>query len=228
MTGSIPSPRESARRAVRRPPNLVGLGLDDWFMQSASGVNESFLRDALGSTIALTDSSRTIQEQYTYDPYGNTSLSGSGGSNNYFQFTGREDDYASLYYMRSRYYNPAIARFMSRDPAGFAGGLNMYAYAGDDPVDFSDPTGMDWESILEGPGDTCSACTTVGPGWYAAPQFPFPAPVPTIGGIDADVVPFYHGQNGGGLLLATQKDKWYGYNERSFRRWMHRQVKGKE
>ena len=43
--------------------------------------------------------------------------------------------------MRNRYYLPAIGRFISRDPSGLGGGTNMYAYAGDDPANFSDPTG---------------------------------------------------------------------------------------
>ena len=53
--------------------------------------------------------------------------------------------------MRRRYYLPAIGRFISRDPIGITGGLNIYAYAGDDPVDFSDPTGL------------CTSATTMGP-----------------------------------------------------------------
>jgi uncharacterized protein RhaS with RHS repeats len=45
---------------------------------------------------------------------------------------------------RARYYNPAIGRFISEDPMGFAGsGPDLYAYAGDDPIDFNDPTGLD-------------------------------------------------------------------------------------
>jgi len=46
--------------------------------------------------------------------------------------------------MRGRYYDASIGRFISRDPAGLPGGVNMYAYAGDDPVDFSDPTGQEY------------------------------------------------------------------------------------
>ncbi len=60
-------------------------------------------------------------------------------------YIGREvTDASGFYYMRGRYYAPGLARFISRDPAGLAGGINMYAYAGDDPVDFSDPTGLDY------------------------------------------------------------------------------------
>jgi RHS repeat-associated protein len=44
---------------------------------------------------------------------------------------------------RARYYNPVIGRFISEDPIGFLGGINDYIYAGDDPMDFNDPLGLD-------------------------------------------------------------------------------------
>ena len=64
-------------------------------------------------------------------------------SANTFQFAGRENDGTGLYYMRARYYSPALQRFISQDPIGFAGGINLYAYAGNNPVSLIDPLGMD-------------------------------------------------------------------------------------
>ena len=52
------------------------------------------------------------------------------------------DQQTGLYYMRARYYDPALGRFLSEDPIGIAGGLNLYAYAGNDPVNQWDPTGL--------------------------------------------------------------------------------------
>jgi uncharacterized protein RhaS with RHS repeats len=43
---------------------------------------------------------------------------------------------------RARYYNPNTGRFLSEDPIGFLGGINLYEYAGDNPISFSDPSGM--------------------------------------------------------------------------------------
>src|SRR5205085_10413077 len=100
------------------------------------------ITDALGSVLALVDSSGTVQTQYTYDPFGGTSASGSG-SGNPAQYTGRENDGTGLYYYRARYYNPSLQRFISEDPLKFGGGdVNLYAYVGNSPIDFTDPIGL--------------------------------------------------------------------------------------
>lgn len=56
--------------------------------------------------------------------------------------TGRENDGTGLYYYRTRYYSPALARFISEDLAGFLGGANLYAYVGNNPCSFVDPLGL--------------------------------------------------------------------------------------
>ena len=56
------------------------------------------------------------------------------------QVTGQWDA-SGLQYRRNRYYDPKTGRFTQQDPIGLAGGLNLYGYAGGDPVNFSDPFG---------------------------------------------------------------------------------------
>ncbi|WP_162253614.1 RHS repeat-associated core domain-containing protein, partial [Lysobacter sp. Root690] len=54
-----------------------------------------------------------------------------------------ELDESGLYYYRARYYHPGMARFISEDPIGLAGGLNTYAYVEGDPIAFIDPLGLE-------------------------------------------------------------------------------------
>jgi len=65
-----------------------------------------------------------------------------GTLNNTIRYTGRDlDRTTNLYYYRARYYDPAIGRFISEDPIGFAGGINLYAYVNNNPINANDPSG---------------------------------------------------------------------------------------
>ena len=122
---------------------LTGLGVDQTFSRTDTALGaRSFLTDALGNTVALTDSTRTVKTSYTYEPYGATTMNGES-NNSATQYTGRENDGTGLYYYRARYYHPGFGRFVSEDPIGFAGGFNVYAYVGGNPIGLRDPRGLD-------------------------------------------------------------------------------------
>lgn len=119
---------------------LTGLGIDEVFSRTAGGSTQSYLTDALGSTVALADSAGSVATSYAYDPYGNTTSTGAASSNT-IQYTGRENDGTGLYDYRARYYSPQFHRFISSDPIGLSGGINTYAYVGGNPIFYRDPTG---------------------------------------------------------------------------------------
>jgi len=121
--------------------SLTG-GIDEVFQRTDSAGARSFLTDAWGNSIALADSSGAIQTQYTFDPFGSTTPSGTSNTNS-FAYTGRELDATGIYFYRARYYNPQLHRFISEDPGGLFGGINFYRYADDNPVSYSDPFGLD-------------------------------------------------------------------------------------
>lgn len=122
--------------------NRVLGGIDELFTRTDASGMFIPLVDALGSTIALVDSSGVVQTQYTYDPFGNTTVLGTASAN-LFQYTGRESDDNELYYYRARYYSPLLGRFISEDPLGLGGGdPNFYAYVFNSPTNFNDPFGL--------------------------------------------------------------------------------------
>jgi RHS repeat-associated protein len=107
------------------------------------------------------DTQGNILRQYAYSPFGTTATAGFGGTTP-FQFTGRENDGTGLYYYRNRYYSPEWGRFVSEDPIGMGeGSANLYAYAGNNPMNFNDPHGL-FVNYLVGAG------TNVAMGWALA------------------------------------------------------------
>ena len=124
---------------------LNGLALDERYVRNeingSSTTTLAYLVDALGSTVALANNG-AVQTSYSYDPFGvQVSVTGTSDTNTN-GFTGRELDLTGLQYNRNRYYNPAWGRFISEDPIGLVGGINRYAYVGNDPVNFRDPLGL--------------------------------------------------------------------------------------
>ncbi|HEY2495481.1 MAG TPA: RHS repeat-associated core domain-containing protein [Candidatus Angelobacter sp.] len=85
-------------------------------------------------------------------PFGNTTATGAANANAY-QYTGRENEGNGLYFYRARYFNSVLGRFITEDPAGFkASGVNVYAYAGDNPINFRDSTGLARDCFATGCG----------------------------------------------------------------------------
>jgi len=119
---------------------LNGPGIDNKFRSQTGTTVNYFLTDHLGSTNGLTDATGVSTASAAYDSFGNATNS---GFPNRYQFTGREfDAFSAMQFSRARFYDPKLGRFISEDPIGFGGGINTYAYVGNRPTMFADPTGL--------------------------------------------------------------------------------------
>ncbi|MDQ2785080.1 MAG: hypothetical protein M3Y58_08765 [Chloroflexota bacterium] len=95
----------------------------------------------------MVDQFGNVAARYGYDPYGQTVVkTGPVADGNPFRYTGAYLDATGLYKMGARYYDPARGRFTQLDPLG-----HRYVYAGNNPANFVDPTGLDGCD----PGNTC-------------------------------------------------------------------------
>jgi RHS repeat-associated protein len=110
----------------------------------SSSEHDYYHADGNGNVTMLINSSQAVVAKYLYDPFGNTlSLSGSLAAANVYRFSSKAwNDNAGLYYYGRRFYDPNLQRFVNRDPIGELGGLNLYAYVANNPINRMDPLGL--------------------------------------------------------------------------------------
>jgi RHS repeat-associated protein len=125
-------------------------------MDVAASTRVTLVTDLQGSVVGSLDSGSGTLTRWGYRPYGeNPSL-----TTDSFAYTGQRHDPetsgsaaepSGLYDYHARMYSPTLGRFLQPDPAGSAGsGGNLYAYAADDPINLSDPSGLFAESVANG------------------------------------------------------------------------------
>ncbi|MBI3792519.1 MAG: RHS repeat-associated core domain-containing protein [Gemmatimonadetes bacterium] len=106
-----------------------------------NGAKYYYLYEAPGHAVGLADASGTLVNQYTYEPFGNA-LTATESISQPIRFSARElDATTGLYYLRARYFDPTLGRFISEDPLGSSGGQNTYVYVLNNPVSLVDPSG---------------------------------------------------------------------------------------
>lgn len=119
---------------VARIYGSTGSSTLEWYQQSVTGNVEGLLNA----------SGIYVNQTLSYDNWGVTeSVSGTPVSS--LRWKGMYYDVApaDLYYARARWYDPQARRFISEDPIGLDGGINQYIFGGNDPINYSDPSGMD-------------------------------------------------------------------------------------
>jgi RHS repeat-associated protein len=110
--------------------------------RSSDGAVFYYITETPGHVVGLVNSSNQVVNSYEYEPFGVT-LAQTEQVVQPFKYSAREQDTErGLYFMRARYYDPQLARFLSEDPIGLAGGINPFAYVGNDPVNATDPYGL--------------------------------------------------------------------------------------
>jgi RHS repeat-associated protein len=116
--------------------------------QSNGGASRFYHPDGQGHIRTLTDAAGQTVSSYDYDAFGNA-IAESGTAANDYRYGGQQfDDDANLYYLRARYYDPGVGRFLGRDPINGDPfnplSMHRYAYAGNDPCNLADPTGEEF------------------------------------------------------------------------------------
>lgn len=109
-----------------------------------------YTRDHLGSIRELVDANGAVRARYDYDPWGQREkLSGDVDAD--FGFTGHYwHPETGLYFTAYRAYDPALGRWLNRDPlenAEISQGPNLYAYVGNNPVNAVDPLGLTYINL---------------------------------------------------------------------------------
>jgi RHS repeat-associated protein len=159
--------------------NVFGLGDDEILYRGTTSAQLLYKSDPMGNVKFVLDISSNGIEKYTYDGFGQPTITDANGNTlaastygNRFMFSGRE--YFSelgLYDMRNRVYDPVMGRFYQTDPIGFDGDpLNLYRFCGNNPLLGGDPMGLqegdgggltiggDWGSFdFGGPSDENSS-----------------------------------------------------------------------
>lgn len=105
------------------------------------------IQDQLGNVAALIDSTNHSAGEFLYDAWGrmDTTSVNSGLADTVrlrWKALLWEGDSTKLYYVRTRWYDPATHRFLAEDPIGLAGGKNPYVFAGNNPIGMRDPSGL--------------------------------------------------------------------------------------
>jgi len=114
--------------------------------QRRNGQTSYYHYDGQGSTRALTDENGNVTDTYTYSAFGEE-VEKTGTTVNPYRYIGSRgyqyNEETNDYYIRERIYEPAVARWLSVDPIGFASSrTNLYAYVRNAPVSFVDPSGL--------------------------------------------------------------------------------------
>lgn len=109
------------------------------------GSTSLYQQDGINSVTSVSNAAAALAQTYTFNTFGNL-MAASGSLTNPYQYAGREfDSETGLLYLRARYYDPTVGRFIGEDPIRF--GPNFYNYANNSPLKWIDPLGLSPQDV---------------------------------------------------------------------------------
>ena len=168
--------------------NVLTFGANGLLSERITGADSFFTFDPSGNTCQRLSSTQAVQYSHLTTAFGTQLVSGS--SEDYDGF-GAQWGYrhvsGSVFLLGHRFYNAAKGQFLTRDPIGYRGGVNLYGYTGNNPTNWADSSGLspfwDWVDtgwasfdtligVIGGLGGTASydytnRVTVVQGGWVA-------------------------------------------------------------
>ncbi len=112
------------------------------------GIYHAYHCDEQGSTAYMTGPDGGVENSYRYDAFGNLLERKETVPNRVLYMGQQYDQETGQYYLRARYYNPVVGRFLQEDTY-HGDGLNLYAYCANNPVVYYDPSGHDSAAVMK-------------------------------------------------------------------------------
>jgi RHS repeat-associated protein len=149
LTEDINAPGTTNDKKIRYLYGPDGTVTQDITTTAGTDTGRWYHHDQLGSTIALTNTSGAVTATFSYTPYGTPSTTTGSGSTPIGWAGQYRDVESGLVYLRARYYDPTTGQFLTRDPLEVVT-RSSYEFAGNNPTNNLDPTGMNWLSDRAG------------------------------------------------------------------------------
>ena len=136
-------------RILTRQEFSVSQGENDAYQNRPTGRQLYYSYDGLGSVASLSNHDGNLQTRYQYDAFGE--MTGGDITENPYTFTGKRfDEESGMYHFHFRQYDPGTGVWTTPDPIGVLGGVNLYSYVFNNPVNFIDPYGLEMGPEDEG------------------------------------------------------------------------------